>query len=136
MRSAVVTIRVNGTEHTLAGATGFNEETLRQIANQAGVAPHEVLKIIQAGGVLQSLPLTTQSNQPHRLVGHIAMITCSKCHRKVPESAACLYCGQTLQQKATNDVDKKFLETDIVEENKAEEKQQVKDTFQDRLKNL
>ncbi len=65
------------------------------------------------------------------------MTVCATCHRKVPESATCLYCGQTLEKKAeTNEVDKKFLEGDVSEDNRTQEKQQVRDTFEDRLKNL
>ena len=69
------------------------------------------------------------------------MTVCSQCQRKVPESAKCLYCGQVLgssaaTSEAANEVDKKFLETNVVEEGRTAVKQQLHDTYEDRLKNL
>jgi len=49
------------------------------------------------------------------------------------------HCKSTVGSKeAANDVDKKFLQTEVRGENNAKEKakQQIRDTFEDRLKNL
>jgi predicted RecB family endonuclease len=140
IRSTVMHIRINGTGHTVDTTRGL-DEALRQLATQAGIPLDQVLQIVNSSKVVHSLGQTTQSSLTEQLNRHVTMTVCSKCHRKIPEAARCLYCGQVLQssvapQKTANEVDKKFLETDVAEENKAKEKQVLRDTFKDRLKNL
>lgn len=140
MRSTVVTIKVNGVEQKIDASGGLNEELIRQVASQAGVSLDHIMDLLQSSGALTSLQQTGQSNQAHES-RTITMTECTKCHRKVPQAAKCLYCGQALPQtvavkEIANEVDKKFLETDVVEGNQNKEKQQIRDTFEDRLKNL
>ena len=134
-----VTIKVNGVEQILSGQAGL--ESLRQIASQAGIEVDEVLGLISSSGTLTHSQQVAQSGRVERVLGPVSMTLCNKCHRKVPESAKCLYCGQVLESQvgksqAENDVDKKFLETNVVEEGHTEAKQQLHDTYEDRLKNL
>jgi hypothetical protein len=141
MRSTVVTVKINGVEQKIDASGGLNEELIRQIANQAGIPLDQVMDALHSSGALASLQPMSQSNQAQGVNRTITTTECTKCHRKVPQAAKCLYCGQTLQQtvpakETANEVDKKFLETDVVEENKNKEKQQIRDTFEDRLKNL
>ena len=141
MRSTTMVIKINGTEHAL-NTTDLNE-SLRQIASQAGIPLDQIVDLIHSSGTLQSTQQSAQSNSWELIHRPITMSFCTKCHRKVPESARCLYCGEILQstvgsKETANEVDKKFLQTDVSEGNKAkdQEKQQIRDTFEDRLKNL
>jgi len=141
MRSTVITIKVNGVEQNIDASGGLNEELIRQLASQAGVPIDQVMDLLHSSGALTSFQQTAQSTQGRQITRSIIMTECTKCHRKVPQSAKCLYCGQALQapvanKETTNEVDKRFLETDVLEEDKNAEKQQIRDTFEDRLKNL
>jgi hypothetical protein len=141
MRSTVVTVKINGVEQRIDASGGLNEALIRQVASQAGIPLDQVMDLLHSSGALASLQQASQSNQTGQVTRTISMTECTKCHRKVPQTAKCLYCGQALQQtvaakETTNEVDKKFLEADVAEENKTKEKQQIRDTFEDRLKNL
>lgn len=134
-----VIIKVNGIEQSLNSHSGI--ESIREMAAEAGIPLDEVLALIQSSGTLANSPHLAQSSGGERVIGPVTMTACSKCHRKVPQSVRCLYCGQVLESRAAsvqpaNEVDKKFLETNVVEEGQATAKQQLRDTYEDRLKNL
>jgi hypothetical protein len=141
MRSTVVTIKVNGVEQKIDASGGLNEELIRQVASQAGVSLDHIMDLLHSSGALGSLQQTSQSNQSANVTRPTTMTECTKCHRKVPQAAKCLYCGQVLEQtvavkETANEVDKKFLETDVVEKNENKTQQEIRDTFEDRIKNL
>lgn len=151
MNATWVTVRISGTEHRIDSAAGLSDEMLSQIASQSNIPLEKLSEILRTSGVLEcsqqtssgllETSLQTSKPQAERIRRPIATTICSKCHRKVPEASSCLYCGQTLAASAStkqslNEVDKEFLDADVVEKPKTVEKQRIRDTFEDRLKNL
>ena len=130
-----ITIKINGREQSISSQSGA--EALR-IATEAGIPLEEVFKLTQSSGTLATSQDVVRATH---VAGPVTMVVCSKCHRKVPESAKCLYCGQVRRsqlvgRQPANEVDKRFLETNVVEERQGTATQPLRDTYEDRLKNL
>lgn len=139
-------IIINGKEVTAGGdaASLVPAEMLEKIAAQLGL-PLEQVKAMLAQGDVNLIQQSNGQNIAQGLMnaGTLAalpVVECQKCHHKVKHTARCLYCGEELptletQSAKIEDVDQKFLNTDVTQE-KEEEQQPLRDTFTDRLKGL
>ncbi len=132
----------HGSIQKLAEAGGISPEQLAEFI-KAGLSSDRIVEIINAVQIVPPSLDAAKAGHGTPLTPFIARTSCPKCHRRVPHADHCLYCGETLPATAAaketvNEVDKKFLEDDVVESgsSKTQEKQQIRDTFEDRLKNL
>lgn len=155
IRKNVKVVRiVKGRTEMLDSQGLLGEEVLSEIASQIGMSVPELQQLIASGQVintsqlseaqLQALKQTGQTPSSQTVIRPAVMTECPKCKRKTPEiHHTCIYCGELLApplgaKPAVNEVDKKFLASDVQAESEAknQETQPLHDTFQDRLKDL
>jgi len=155
IRKNVKVVRiVKGQREVLDPQGLLGEEVLSEIASQIGMSVPELRQLIESGQVintsqlseeqLQALKQTGQTTSSQTVVRPAVMTECPTCKRKTPQiHHSCIYCGELLAsplaaKSAVNEVDKKFLTSDVPAESEAknQETQSLHDAFQDRLKDL
>ena len=145
---------VNGkrVDSNIEGLLG--EDVLSEIASQIGMSLPELQQLINSGQMishtqlseaqLEALKKMGQTQSSQTVVRPAVMTECAKCKRQTPQNHhTCIYCGELLAppleaKKATNEVDQKFLESDVQTESpaQAQETEPLHDAFKDRLKDL
>ena len=146
---------INGKRMEASDSQGLlSEDLLSEIASQIGISVPELQRLIDSGQVintsqlsesqLQALKQRAETQSSAATIRPAAMTDCPRCQRKTPQTHhSCIYCGELLAQPvsakhASNEVDEKFLESDVKTESeaKSQEAQPLHDSFRDRLKDL
>lgn len=134
-------IVIDGKEQTIETNGDITPEMIHQLMAQTALPEAEITKLLTSMGVDRN-PQVGQ----RKARGPLKKMHCPGCNRSIPQSAWCMYCGyemvdeqevaETPTTTSQDAVDRAFLQDEVRTDQTVKPRQQVTNSYKDRLKNI